>query len=320
MNNTEVEEIIKDIEKKYGKGSITTLTNEIEPIKVISTSVSSLNKALGVGGLPYGRIIEIFGKQSTGKSTLAAHVVAESQKEDGLCAYIDMENAIDPKYFQDIGVNLSNNFLLSQPDSGDQALGILEKLLISQKFSVIVVDSVAALVPQAELDGEFEDSTIGLQARMMGKSMRRIAALVNKSNTCLIFINQLRDNINAFGYGPKTVTPGGKSLPFYSSVRIELSAISQIKEGEVIIGNRIKAKIIKNKVAPPFKEAEYDIIFGEGISKFRLIIEESLKSGIITKAGAWFKYDNQNVGQGIIKTINFLKENPEILDEIEKQL
>lgn len=311
---------LEEIRKRYGNGSIISFIEEVESIPVISTGNRSLNKALGVGGIPRGRITEVYGKQGVGKSTLTAHIVSEAQKLGELCGYIDAENAVDAKYFQDIGIDISNNFLLSQTSSGEEALDILETLLKSKQFAVIIIDSVAALCPQAEIDGEFGDSTIGLMARMMGKSMRRITPLIHQSGTSVIFINQLRDNIGAFGMGPKTTTPGGKALPYFASVRIELSNVGQIKNGDNVIGNRVRAKIVKNKVAAPFKIAEYEIIFGEGISKTRALIEEGLEEGIITKGGAWYSFGEIKLGNGIIKASEFLKDNPEIMKEIEKQL
>lgn len=312
----DIEKTLDQIRKRYGLGSIQKLNKEVELVESISTSSISLDDALGVKGVPKGRIIEIYGAESTGKTTLCAHIVAEAQKKNELCSYIDMENAVDIAYFNKIGVNTHENFLMSQPSNGEEALGILEMLLESEKVSIVVIDSVAALIPKAELDGEIEDSTIGLQARMMSKAMRRLTSLVNKSNTCVIFINQLRENIQSFGYGPKTTTTGGKALKYYSSVRIELAKIGQIKDGENVIGSRIKAKVIKNKVAAPFKEAEYDLIFGEGISKEREIIEFASKKGIITKGGAWYSYGDVKIGQGLEKASTFLKNNIEIRQEI----
>lgn len=312
-----IEKVLENIRKKYGPSSIRRIDEKIEPVEVISTSSIGLDRALGVNGVPKGRIVEIYGAESSGKTTCCAHIVAEAQKKDELCAYIDMENAIDLSYFDKIGVDVfSENFLISQPSSGEEALDILELLLESKELSVIVVDSVAALVPQAELDGEVIDNTIGLQARLMSKVMRRLTASILQSNTCVIFVNQIRENIQSFGYGPKTTTTGGRALKFYSSVRIELSKISQIKDGENIIGNRVKAKVVKNKVAAPFKEAEYDLIFGEGISKEREIIEYAVKEGIVTKGGAWFSYGEIKLGQGLEKARQFLKDNPEIKEEI----
>ena len=321
INEESIEaKLLAEIRKKYGPGAITTLNENIEDVEVISTSCPQLDKALGVGGLPKGRLIEIYGKTGTGKTTLCGHIISEAQKLGKAVVYIDMEHAVDPLYFQNIGINLSNNFLLSQPDNGEMALDILEMSLNSGSVSAIIVDSVPALVPQAELEGEMADSTIGLQARMMGKGMRRIVVAAHKSNTLLIFINQLRDNIGSFGYGPKSTTPGGKALPYAASVRIELTVIGQIKDGENVIGNTVKAKIVKNKVASPFKECTYELIFGEGISKIRTLIQSALEEGIIIKSGAWYSFNNEKIGQGLVKTCEFLKNNPDIFNKIQKQL
>ena len=257
-------------------------------------------------------------KRVVGKTTLAGHVVAEAQKLGDTCVYIDVENAIDLDYFSNLGVKIKGeNFLLSQPDNGEQALDIVEMLLKSETVGVIVVDSVAALIPKAELEGEMGDSTIGLQARMMSKAMRRITQFVRKSNACLIFINQLRSNISKFGYGPTTVTTGGKSLPYYASIRIELSKMEAIKNGEEIIGTKVKANIRKNKVASPFRVATYDIIYGQGINEDRLFIFNAIKNGIIEKSGSWFKYKGESIGQGLEKVKVFLSENPDVRKEIE---
>lgn len=313
--------VLDDIKKKFGNGAIMQIGETLDNIEAISTTSIAVDKALGIGGVPKGRIVEIYGQESVGKTTLCAHIVSESQKKGGLCAYIDVENAVDLNYFEKLGVYTdSDRFLLSQPSNGEEALTIAEMLVNSNEISVIIVDSVAALIPQAELDGEIVDSTIGLQARMMSKCMRRLTSMVAKSNTCLIFINQLRANIGVMGYGPKTVTTGGKALPYYSSVRIELSKIAQIKDGEQVIGSRIKAKIVKNKVASPFKEAEYDLIYGEGISKIREVIELGVKEGIINKSGAWFSYGDVRLGQGLEKSKIFLEENLNIKEEIYNKL
>lgn len=309
------DQIIEEIRKKYGSGSIMTIGESLEGVEKISTSSIGLDKALGIGGVPKGRIIEIHGKEGSSKTTTCAHIIAEAQKAGGLTAYIDMENAVDLLYFKNLGVDIEK-LIMSQPNYGEEALDILEMLLLSKDFDVIVVDSVAALIPKAELDGEIIDNTISLQARMMSKCMRRIAPMAAKANTSVIFVNQLRDNIGAFGMGPKSTTPGGKALPYYSSVRIELSRIAQIKDGEDVIGNRVRAKIIKNKVSSPFKTAEYDVIFGEGISKERELLEYAIKENLIKKSGSWFSYGETKIGQGTEKAIAFLKENNNIREEI----
>lgn len=323
MNANKILEDIKSkVEKRYGSRSITTFGAEPEKVEFIKSPSISLNEAIGVGGFPKSRIVEIFGQEGCGKTTLAAHVVAQAQRDGGICAYIDVENAVDEKYFNDIGVITNpekGNFLISQPSSGEEALGIIEILLDSPEISVIVLDSVAVLSPQAELDGEIEDSTIGLMARLMGKAIRRLTAKIGKSNTCVIFINQLRANIGVMGYGPKYITTGGKALPFAASVRLELSKIAQIKDGEDVIGSRTKVKVVKNKVGSPFRDAEYDLIFGEGISQERELLELGVKKGIINKGGAWFNY-GEHKWQGLEKARLFLKENPKIKEELYEKL
>lgn len=313
------ESAINEIRKKYGDGSIMMIGESLDGVDAISTSSIRLDEALGIGGVPKGRIIEIHGKEGSSKTTTCAHIISEAQKNGDNVAYIDMEHAVDLAYFKSIGVN-TELMIMSQPNYGEEALDILEILLDSKEFGVIVIDSVAALIPKAELDGEIEDNTISLQARMMSKCMRRITPIVSKSNTCVIFVNQLRDNIGAFGLGPKTVTPGGKALPYYASVRIELSKIAQIKDGEDIIGNRIRARIVKNKVSSPFRTAEYDVIFGEGISKYREVLDIAICRSIIKKSGSWFSYGDMKLGQGVENVIKTLKGNTDLMNELYNQL
>lgn len=284
-------------------------------VDVISTGSISLDTALGVGGAPRGRVIEIYGGESTGKTTLALHILAESQKRGGVGAFIDAEHALDPDYARKIGVNI-DDLLISQPDSGEQALQIVETLVKSSQVDVIVVDSVAALVPQAEIDGEMGEFQIGLQARLMSQALRKLSGIISKTKTAVIFLNQTRMKIGVYGYGNPETTPGGLALKFYASVRIELRRIAQIKHGEEIIGNRIKAKIVKNKVAAPFKIAEFDIYYNEGISKFADLINTALKFGVIKKAGSWLQYENTKLGQGMEASKIFFKENPETANKI----
>ena len=317
---------LEQVKKKYGNGAIANINENPEQLESISTTCLSLDKAIGIGGFPKGRIVEIYGLESTGKSTLCAHVISEAQKEKGVCLYIDFEHAVDIGYFNKLGVvtdSESGQFLLSQPSSAEEGMDILELALESKEVTVIVVDSVAAMATQAELDGEVEDSTIALVARLMSKMMRRITATVAKCNTLVLFVNQLRDNIGVMGYGPKSTTTGGKALKFYSAVRVELSKIAQVKDGETIIGNTIKAKIIKNKVASPFKEAQYDIIYGEGISQENDLLQLGVKHNLVTKKGAWYYYNDEKntvLGQGQERARKFLKENTEIKEELFNKL
>lgn len=311
--------IIEDIKKKFGKESIIQIDEVLDDIESISTYSLTLDKALGCGGIPKGRISEIYGKEGSGKTTICTHLVAQAQKNGDLCAYVDMENAVSLENFEKLGVNIRENFILSQPNSGDEALAIVESLLESKEVGLIVVDSVASLIPQAELDGELQDSTIGLQARLMSKFMRRTSSLIRKSNCALVFINQLRANIGGYGAQPATTTTGGNALKYYASVRIDIARTGAIKEGEQIIGQTIKAKIVKNKVASPFKECEFYLIYGEGISNEREILEVAIKQGIISKSGAWISY-GENKWQGLEKARVFLKENPQIKEELYAQL
>lgn len=314
-----VEAALANLEKQFGKGTVMRLGDHgTEDIPVISTSSIGIDAALGVGGVPCGRIIEIFGPESSGKTTLALHIVAEAQKAGGIAAYVDAEHALDAIYAQKLGVDI-NNLFVSQPDSGEQALEITESLVRSNAVDVLVVDSVAALTPRAELEGEMGDSLPGLQARLMSQALRKLTAVVNKSNTCLIFINQIREKIGVMFGSPETTT-GGRALKFYSSARIDIRRITQIKDGDSIIGNRTKVKIVKNKVAPPFREAEFDIMYGEGISKYGEIIDIGVENKIVDKSGAWFSYKGERLGQGRENSKNTLKENKELCDRIETEV
>lgn len=307
---------MKNIESSFGKGAIMKLGDKpAVTIDTISTSSISLDAALGVGGLPRGRIIEIYGPESSGKTTVALHVVAEAQKAGGVAAFIDAEHALDPVYAEALGVNI-DELIVSQPDTGEQALEITEALVRSSAIDVVVVDSVAALVPKAEIEGDMGDSHVGLQARLMSQALRKLAGAINKSNTTAIFINQLREKVGVM-FGNPEVTPGGRALKFYSSVRLEVRRVDSIKSGQDIIGNRTKVKVVKNKVAPPFKIAEFDIMYGKGISREGDIVDMAAKYGIIKKAGAWYSYQNEKIGQGRDKAKQFLKDNPETAKIIE---
>lgn len=323
----DLSKLVASIESKFGKGVVMQIGDVLEGIEFIPTPSIALNRALGVGGFPRGRVVELFGKESCGKTTLASHMVAEAQKQGGTCVYIDVENAIDNSYLEKLGVNVRNNFLLSQPENGEAALDLVEFLLKSNEVQLIVIDSVAALASIQELNGEGADSTIGLQARMMSKYMRRFAPLLGKNTApCVIFINQQRDSIGGFGgFGPKSITSGGRALPYYASVRIELSKIGQIKIGaDQVIGNTIRAKIVKNKVANPFVSADYPLIFGEGISQEREIIEMATDAKFISKGGSWLTYISNDgeefKAQGLEKMVNILKENPQIKEELYEKL
>ena len=307
---------ITQIDRQFGKGSIMKMGAEQISISdnVISTGCLSLDVALGVGGVPKGRIIEVFGPESSGKTTLALHIVAEAQKNNGYAAFIDAEHAMDPEYASNLGVNL-DELLVSQPDSGEQSLEITETLVRSGALDVIVVDSVAALVPRAELEGEMGDSHMGLQARLMSQALRKLTGTVNKSNTTVLFVNQIREKIGVMFGNPET-TPGGRALKFYSSVRIDIRRIGSLKDGTDIVGNRTRVKIVKNKVAPPFKNTEFDIMYGKGISNVGDIIDLALKGDIIEKTGAWFSYGDMKIGQGREKTKQYLEDNNEIYLEI----
>jgi recombination protein RecA len=314
-----VEAALLNIEKQFGKGAIMRLgDHRSEDVPVISTSSIGLDAAVGVGGLPRGRVIEIFGPESSGKTTLALHVVAQAQKAGGIAAYIDAEHALDAVYAEKLGVNI-NDLFVSQPDSGEQALEITESLVRSNAVDVLVIDSVAALTPRAELEGDMGDSLPGLQARLMSQALRKLTAVVGRSNTCLIFINQIREKIGVMFGSPETTT-GGRALKFYSSMRLDIRRLTQIKDGENVIGNRTKVKVVKNKVAPPFREAEFDIVYGEGISRLGELIDIGVENKIVDKAGAWFSYKGERLGQGRDNAKNTLRDNPAMRDKIEAEV
>ena len=314
-----LEAALSQIERAFGKGSVMRLgQNTNIDIEAISTGSLGIDIALGIGGMPKGRIVEIYGPESSGKTTLALSVVAQAQKKGGTCAFIDAEHALDPAYAKKIGVDVEN-LLISQPDSGEQALEIADTLVRSGAIDVMVVDSVAALVPKAELEGEMGDSHMGLQARLMSQALRKLTATVARSNTLIIFINQIRMKIGVMFGNPETTT-GGNALKFYASVRIDIRRIGAIKDKDDVIGSQTRVKIVKNKVAPPFKTVDFDIMYGEGISKTGELVDLGVKSGIIDKAGAWFSYNGEKIGQGRENAKNFLKENPAIAEEIENKI
>ncbi len=307
------------IEKDFGKGAVMRLgETEIPKVEAISTGCLTLDVALGIGGIPQGRIIEIYGPESSGKTTVALHCVAEVQKKGGTAAYVDAEHALDPVYASKLGVNLDDLYI-SQPDSGEQALEIVETLVRSGAIDIIVIDSVAALTPQAELDGDMGDSHVGMQARLMSQALRKITAATSKSKCTLIFINQLREKIGVM-YGNPETTTGGKALKFYSSVRIEVRKADTIKDGSDIVGNHVKAKIVKNKVAPPFKVAEFDIMYGTGISNMGCVLDLAVENGFIQKSGSWFSYNDEKIGQGRDKAMDFLKSHPEVFEEVDAKI
>ena len=314
-----LEMAMSQIEKQFGKGSVMKLGEfKAMEIEAIPTGALGLDIALGIGGVPRGRIIEVFGPESSGKTTLALHIVAEAQKMGGEAAFIDAEHALDPVYAKKLGVDI-DNLIVSQPDTGEQALEITESLVRSGALDVIVVDSVAALVPKAEIDGDMGDSHMGLQARLMSQALRKLAGAINKSKTVLIFINQLREKIGIMFGNPETTT-GGRALKFYASVRMDIRKIENIKQDGELKGNRVRVKVIKNKVAPPFREAEFDIVYGQGISKEGNILDMAVNLDIIEKAGSWFSYNGERIGQGRENVKKYLKENPEILDEVEAKV
>ncbi|MEI7662301.1 MAG: recombinase RecA [Bacteroidota bacterium] len=307
------------LEKTYGKGTIMRLgDNAIEAVEVISTGSIGLNAALGIGGLPKGRVIEIYGPESSGKTTLALHAIAESQKAGGIAAFIDAEHAFDRFYAQKLGVDVEN-LLVSQPDNGEQALEITENLIRSGAIDIIVIDSVAALTPKSEIEGEMGDSKMGLQARLMSQALRKLTSTISKTSTCCIFINQLREKIGVMFGNPETTT-GGNALKFYSSVRLDIRKQTQLKDGDEVVGNHVKVKVVKNKVAPPFRKAEFDIIFGEGISRTFEIIDLATELNIIKKSGSWFSYGDTKLGQGRDAVKKILQDNPELADELEGKI
>ena len=313
-----LENALTQLNKTYGKGSVMKFSDKVADtnLQVISTGCLDLDMALGVGGLPRGRVVEIYGPESSGKTTVALHCVAEAQKAGGVAAFIDAEHALDPIYAKKLGVNIDDLYI-SQPDTGEQALEICEALVRSGAIDVVVIDSVAALVPKAEIDGEMGDSFVGLQARLMSQALRKLTGIINKTNSTCIFINQLREKVGVM-YGNPETTPGGRALKFYASVRIDIRRGEQLKDGTTVVGNRTKAKIVKNKVAPPFRTAEFDILYGEGISKEGSLLDSAVALDIIHKSGAWFSYGDQRIGQGRENTRKFLKENAEIAAEIDK--
>ena len=323
MSNAEKLKALKltmdKIDKDFGKGSV-MMMNEKASVEqgVISTGSIGLDVALGIGGLPKGRVIEIYGPESSGKTTLAIHVIAEAQKKGGMCAIIDAEHAFDSNYAQKLGVDI-DNLLISQPDYGEQALEIADRLILSGALDVVVIDSVAALVPKSELEGEMGDSKMGLHARLMSQALRKLTATISKTNSCCIFINQLREKIGVMFGNPETTT-GGNALKFYASVRLDIRRQAQIKDGEEITGNHIKVKVVKNKVAPPFRTAEFDIIYGEGISKAGEIIDMGVELGIVQKSGSWFSYNNDKLGQGREAVKQLMIDNPELASEIETKI
>ena len=307
------------IEKQFGKGSIMRMGDNVHmAIESIPTGALSLDLALGIGGLPRGRIVEIYGPESSGKTTLATHVVAEAQRNGGVCAYIDAEHAMDPVYARAIGVNV-DDLLISQPDTGEQALEITDMLIRSGALDVLVIDSVAALTPRAEIEGDMGDTHVGLQARLMSQALRKITGNLSKSDTICIFINQLREKIGVI-YGSPEVTPGGRALKFYASIRIDIRRIEQIKDGTEVVGNRTRAKVVKNKCGAPFKQAEFDIMYGQGISREGSLLDVAVELEFVKKAGAWFTYEGEQLGQGRENVKNFLRENPQLMAEIDQRV
>src|SRR6187549_1650137 len=313
------ETALTQIERQFGKGSIMRLgAKEFAPVSAISTGSIGVDAALGVGGVPRGRIIEIFGPESSGKTTLSLHIIAEAQRVGGIAAFIDAEHALDAEYARKLGVDV-DNLLVSQPDNGEQALEIVEMLVRSNAVDVLVVDSVAALVPRAELEGEMGDSHVGLQARLMSQALRKLTAIVAKSNTCMVFINQIREKIGVMFGNPETTT-GGRALKFYASVRIDIRRIASLKEGETVTGSRAKVKIVKNKVAAPFRQAEFDIDYGEGISRPGELVDMGVENKLVQKSGAWFNYGDVRLGQGRENSKQFLRDNPDLANELELKI
>ena len=314
-----LEEALARIEKSYGKGAIMNMdgTNKVK-VDVIPTGCLAIDQALGIGGVPRGRIVEIYGPESSGKTTLALHIAAEAQKLGGIVAFIDAEHALDPVYAGNLGVDLAHLYV-SQPDDGEQALAIAEELARSGSLDLIVVDSVAALTPKAEIDGEMGDSVVGMQARLMSQAMRKLNPAIAKTNTCIIFINQLREKIGIMFGNPETTT-GGKALKFYASIRMDVRRIDAVKDASGVVGNRTRVKVVKNKLAPPFKQAEFDILFGTGISRYGIILDMAVAAGLILKSGAWFSYEGEKIGQGREKAVDFLKQNAELADALEARI
>mgnify|MGYP004658240241 FL=1 len=315
-----LEEVIAQIEKQHGKGSIMRLGDEDvnRNIEVIPTGCLALDLALGIGGVPRGRIIEIYGPESSGKTTVSLHMIAEAQKLGGTAAFIDAEHALDPTYAQRLGVDLKNLYV-SQPDNGEQALEIVDQLVHSGALDIIVIDSVAALTPKAEIEGEMGDSHVGLQARLMSQALRKLAGITNKTKTCVVFINQLREKVGVMFGSPET-TPGGKALKFYASIRLDVRKIDTLKDGSDSVGNRTRVKVVKNKLAPPFEQAEFDIIYGVGVSKEGCLIDMGVDAGVIEKSGSWFAYKGDKIGQGKENARNYLANNPELCAEIEQEI
>ena len=312
-----LEQAIAQIEKQFGKGSIMRLDDTQKvAVDVIPTGCLALDIAVGIGGIPRGRIIEIYGPESSGKTTLALHFIAEAQKLGGVAAFVDAEHALDPTYAKNLGVNI-NDLYVSQPDNGEQALDITETLVRSSAVDIVVIDSVAALTPRAEIEGEMGDSHVGLQARLMSQALRKLAGIISKSKTCVVFINQLREKVGVMFGNPETTT-GGKALKFYASIRLDVRKSDAIKDGAEIIGNRTKVKVVKNKMAPPFKIAEFDIYYGKGISAIGCILDIAIDMGLLQKSGSWISYNGERIGQGRDKAIDYLKNNPEVCAELEK--
>jgi recombination protein RecA len=323
MSNAEKLKALKltmdKIDKDFGKGSVMMMNERgVTEQEAISTGSIGLDAALGIGGLPKGRVIEIYGPESSGKTTLAIHVIAEAQKKGGICAFVDAEHAFDSVYAQKLGVDI-DNLLISQPDYGEQALEIADRLILSGALDVVVIDSVAALVPKGELEGEMGDSKMGLQARLMSQALRKLTATISKTNCCCIFINQLREKIGVMFGNPETTT-GGNALKFYASVRLDIRRMTQIKDGDTVVGNHVKVKVVKNKVAPPFRQAEFDIIYGEGVSKVGEIVDMGVEMGILQKSGSWFSYNNDKLGQGRESVKQLMQDNPELATEIEEKI
>ena len=314
-----LEHALADLDKQYGKGAVMKLGEQAsQNVEVISTGNLELDLALGVGGVPKGRVIEIYGPESSGKTTVALHIVAEAQKKGGICAFVDAEHALDPAYAKKLGVNIDELYI-AQPDTGEQALEIAEALVRSGALDVVVVDSVAALVPKAEIDGEMGDSFVGLQARLMSQALRKLTGIVSKTGTIAIFINQLREKVGVM-YGNPETTPGGRALKFYASVRLDVRRGEQLKNGSEVIGNRTKVKVVKNKVAPPFRQAEFDLMYGEGISREGCIVDMAVEAGVAKKSGAWYTYGEERLGQGREAAKQTLKENPDLREELETKV